>query len=125
MNVCEGVTLEEGKKAVKKLLENGIEFDGIFAFTDTLAIGAMNYLLQHNKRIPEDVAIASFSGTEWSSYVFPPLSSVEQPLVKMGKAAGKLVVEQMLNEDAAKKTVVLDAKLVYRSSTKGKTAFTV
>lgn len=116
---CEGVTLEDGKKAVQKLLEKGIEFDGIFAFTDTLAIGAMNYLLQQHKRIPEDVAIASFSGTELSNYVFPPLSTVEQPLVKMGKEAGKLILEQMQNETTPNKTVVLDAKLIYRASTKG------
>ncbi|WP_432671217.1 LacI family DNA-binding transcriptional regulator [Flavobacterium sp. SM2513] len=117
---CEGVSLQDGKKAVEKLLERGIEFDGIFAFTDTLAIGAMNYLLQHGKQIPEDVAIASFSGTELSNYVFPPLTSVEQPLVKMGKAAGKLVLEHMQNLNAPARTILLDAKLIYRSSTKGK-----
>ncbi|RIJ42502.1 LacI family DNA-binding transcriptional regulator [Pontibacter oryzae] len=112
-----GTMFEDGKMAVKKLFDKNIEFDGIFAFTDTLAIGAMNHLLEAGVKVPGEVAIASFSGTELSVNVFPQLTSVEQPLVSMGEAAAELVLEKIKDSNAESKNVVLNAELIYRAST--------
>lgn len=114
----EGATFEDGRIAIQKLLNKKIEFDSIFAFTDTLAIGAMNYLLEQGVKIPEQVAIASFSGTELATIVHPQLTSVEQPLVQMGEVAAGLILEKIKDSEAASKTVVLDAELIYRASTR-------
>ncbi|WP_288435079.1 LacI family DNA-binding transcriptional regulator [uncultured Chryseobacterium sp.] len=113
----DGMTFEHGKKAVKQLLNKKIDFDSIFAFSDTLAMGAMNFLLEQKIRIPDEVAIASFSGTELSSMVFPQLTSVQQPLEKMGEAAAELALEKIKNSNAPSQSVLMDAKLVYRAST--------
>ncbi len=113
----DGTTFEHGKRAVMELLKKEIAFDSIFAFTDTLAIGAMNYLLEQNIRVPDAVSICSFSGTALSSSVFPPISSVEQPLQEMGVAAAQLVMEQIIDRDSERKTIILDAKINYRGST--------
>ena len=116
----EETSFEYGKMVAKQLLDNKVDFDSIFAFTDTLAIGAMNYLLEQGMKIPEEVAIASFSGTTLSTNVFPQLSSVAQPLVKMGEVAAELVLEKIKNNFATSKTIVLEAALIYRQSTLGK-----
>lgn len=71
-----GLTFEDGKNVADKLLESSIPFDAVFAFTDTLAIGAMNRLRERGKKIPEEVAVASFSGTELSTIVYPDRKSV-------------------------------------------------
>jgi LacI family transcriptional regulator len=113
----DGMTFEHGKKAVKQLLNKNIEFDSIFAFSDTLAMGAMNFLLEQKVRIPEEVAIASFSGTELSSMVYPQLTSVQQPLEKMGEEAAKLALEKIKNSTAPSQSILMDAELVYRAST--------
>jgi len=113
----DGLAFEDGKQAAQMLLNKHIWFDSIFAFTDTLAIGAMNYLLGKNIRIPEDVAIASFSGTELATIVHPQLTSVEQPLVEMGAAAAELILEKIKDETTPGKTILMDAKLIYRAST--------
>ncbi|MBE4949735.1 LacI family DNA-binding transcriptional regulator [Chryseobacterium culicis] len=113
----DGMTFEHGKKAVKQLLSKKIDFDSIFAFSDTLAMGAMNFLLEQKIRIPDEVAIASFSGTELSSMVFPQLTSVQQPLEKMGEAAAELALEKIKNSNAPSQSVLMDAELVYRAST--------
>ncbi|WP_312512240.1 LacI family DNA-binding transcriptional regulator [Chryseobacterium culicis] len=113
----DGMTFEHGKKAVKQLLSKKIDFDSIFAFSDTLAMGAMNFLLEQKMRIPDEVAIASFSGTELSSMVFPQLTSVQQPLEKMGEAAAELALEKIKNSNAPSQSVLMDAELVYRAST--------
>ncbi|AQX11627.1 LacI family transcriptional regulator [Elizabethkingia meningoseptica] len=114
----EGMMFEHGRNAAKKLLDAKVEFDGIFAFTDTLAIGAMNYLLEEGIRIPEDVAIASFSGTELATIVHPQLTSVEQPLVEMGEKAAELIMEKIKDAAVPSKTIMMDAELIYRASTK-------
>ncbi|CAI8898364.1 LacI family DNA-binding transcriptional regulator [Chryseobacterium sp. IT-36CA2] len=113
----DGMTFEHGKKAVKQLLNKNIEFDSIFAFSDTLAMGAMNLLLEQKVRIPEEVSIASFSGTELSTMVYPQLTSVQQPLEKMGEAAAELALEKIKNSLLPSRTVLMDAELVYRAST--------
>ncbi|UKB78418.1 LacI family DNA-binding transcriptional regulator [Chryseobacterium sp. MEBOG07] len=113
----DGMTFEHGKKAVKQLLNKNIEFDSIFAFSDTLAMGAMNFLLEQKVRIPEEISIASFSGTELSSMVYPQLTSVQQPLEKMGEEAAKLALEKIKNSTAPSQSILMDAELVYRAST--------
>ncbi|MFV0467574.1 MAG: LacI family DNA-binding transcriptional regulator, partial [Dysgonomonas sp.] len=82
-----GMTISDGEDGVKRLLKSGESFDAIFAFTDTLAVGAMNYLRDQSIKIPEDVSIAGFSGTVLSTIVYPRLTTVEQPLEKMGETA--------------------------------------
>jgi len=115
-----GMGFEDGRKAAKQLMDNKIKFDSIFAFTDTMAIGAMNYLQEQGAKIPEEIAIASFSGTEFSTNVYPQLSSVEQPLTEMGESAAALVMEKIKDPSSMSRTITLDAKLVYRASTLGK-----
>jgi DNA-binding LacI/PurR family transcriptional regulator len=112
-----GLTFEDGHAAAEDLLKANINFDSIFAFTDTLAIGAMNYLREQNIKIPEDVAIASFSGTKLSTIVYPPLTTVEQPLNEMGRAAAELIVEKISDDYRPERTITLDAVLKFRAST--------
>jgi LacI family transcriptional regulator len=73
------------EKAIRQILDKNVQFDSIFAFSDTLAMGAMNFLLEQKISIPDEVSIASFSGTELSSMVYPQLTSVQQPLEKWVK----------------------------------------
>ncbi len=112
-----GLCFESGAQAVDSLLKKGIEFDAIFAFTDTLAIGAMNRLQEQGIRMPEQVAIASFSGTILSKIVLPALTTVEPPLELMGRECAQLILEKIGNPNCPNRSVVLDAEIVYRSST--------
>ena len=112
-----GLTFEDGKDAADKLLERHISFDALFAFTDTLAIGAMNRLRELGKRIPEEIAVASFSGTELSTIVYPKLTTVEPPLFQMGKNAGELILEKIKNPASPNRSIVLNAEIRMRAST--------
>ncbi len=114
--VNSGLRFEDGAAAARHLLESGVEFDAIFAFTDTLAIGAMNFLRGAGKRIPEDVAIVSFSGTSLSTIVYPELTSVTPPLRQIGNSAAKLLVEKINNPEAPIRSIVLDAEIILRGS---------
>lgn len=112
-----GVTFEDGAATADRLVDKGIDFDAIFAFTDTVAIGAMNRLRERGKRIPEDVAIASFSGTVLSTIVYPQLTTIEPPLTEMGMESAKLILEKIKNEDAPIRSIVMGSKKQIRQST--------
>ncbi|MCD8251153.1 MAG: LacI family transcriptional regulator [Phocaeicola dorei] len=117
MLIKSGLTFEDGKNAADRLMEKNIPFDAIFAFTDTLAIGAMNRLREAGKKIPEEVAVASFSGTELSTIVYPKLTTVEPPLYQMGKNAAELILEKIKNPASPNRSVVLNAEIKMRAST--------
>lgn len=117
MLIKSGLTFEDGKNAADRLMEKNIPFDAVFAFTDTLAIGAMNRLREAGKKIPEEVAVASFSGTELSTIVYPKLTTVEPPLYEMGKNAAELILEKIKNPASPNRSVVLNAEIKMRAST--------
>lgn len=117
MLVKTGLTFEDGKNVADRLVEKNISFDAVFAFTDTLAIGMMNRLRELGKKIPEEIAVASFSGTELSTIVYPKLTTVEPPLLQMGKAAAELILEKIKTPSSPNRSVVLNAEIKMRAST--------
>lgn len=117
MLVKTGLTFEDGKNVADRLVEKNISFDAVFAFTDTLAIGTMNRLRELGKKIPEEIAVASFSGTELSTIVYPKLTTVEPPLFQMGKAAAELILEKIKAPSSPNRSLVLNAEIRMRAST--------
>ena len=117
MLIRTGITFEEGKKAADILMERNIPFNAVFAFTETLAIGAMNRLKELGKKIPDEIAVASFSGTELSNIVYPKLTTVEPPLYQMGKSAAELILEKIKDPASPNHSIVLNAEIKMRAST--------
>lgn len=112
----QGMGFEDGSKIADQLLDKGYDVDAIFAFTDTLGIGIMNRLRERGKKIPEDIAIASFSGTALSNIVYPPLSTVEPPLHQMGRNAAELILEKIKDPSSPSRSIILNAEIKLRAS---------
>lgn len=112
-----GMTFADGAAAVDRLISDGTEFDAVYAFTDTLAIGAMNRLREHGRCVPDDVAVAGFSGTELSTIVHPQLTTVEPPLGEMGRRAAEMVLEKVNHPDMENRRIVLRTQMKCRAST--------
>lgn len=114
-----GMNYDDGAEVVDELMEKGV--DSVFAFTDTLAIGAMNRLTDLGHKVPEEVAVAGFSGTDVSSIVRPALTTVEPSHYDMGYKSASIILDIIKNRgnDAYKApdNVIVDAKIVYRGST--------
>ncbi|MBS0482157.1 MAG: LacI family DNA-binding transcriptional regulator [Proteobacteria bacterium] len=72
--------LEQGRSAVRGMIETGMKFDGIFAACDQIAIGAMQELQTRGYRIPQDVGVVGFDGINAGAHVVPPLTTVEPDL---------------------------------------------
>ena len=112
-----GMTFKDGADAIDRLIYNKVDFDSVFAFTDSLAIGAQNRLRALGKRVPEDIFVASFSGTELSTIVSPQITTMEPPLEEMGRKAAELVMEKINNPETENKMIVLKTTMRCREST--------
>lgn len=72
---------------------------------------------ESGKKIPEEVAVAGFSGTVLSTIVYPQLTTIEAPLIQMGQTAAELILEKINDPASPNRTVVLDAQIRLRAST--------
>ena len=100
---------------------NGYRIDALFAVTDIVAIGVMTGLKEAGKKIPSEIAVLGFNDWFMSQVVDPPLSSVFQPGLKMGKKATEILLEEIRLDKEGKpaeyQTVVLETDLKVRAST--------
>ena len=76
---------DAGQFIVERMIQDNALPRGIVTVSDSLAIGALSALKDHNFRVPEDVAIIGFNDIPPSSFVDPPLTTIGLPLFEMGK----------------------------------------
>jgi LacI family transcriptional regulator len=125
--VCPEGSIEEGKKATKKLLSMSNPPDAIFCNNDPMAMGAMMAIKEKGLKIPDDIALVGFSNWSYGEMVEPALTTVDQPGFEMGQEAARLLIRQieMKDKDEAEinpETKVLKTKLVIRQSSLKKSA---
>ena len=80
---------------------------------DSLAIGVMEYLLQHDVKIPEEVAIIGFNNEPFSAYAKIPLSSISLPMQENVKE----LIEYILRGEKLEKSVKKQPTLILRKTT--------
>ena len=97
-----------GTKAMETLLAQEEKPDAVFAVSDSLAAGAL--------RVPEDIAVVGFDGTELAEVVSPQLTTVEQPSREIGRTAVTLLMKRIDNPDAAVERVMMDWRVISRAS---------
>lgn len=82
-----------GTKAMETLLAQEEKPDAVFAVSDSLAAGALRAIAQAGLRVPEDIAVVGFDGTELAEVVSPQLTTVEQPSREIGRTAVTLLMK--------------------------------
>ncbi|KZN61061.1 hypothetical protein N473_22225 [Pseudoalteromonas luteoviolacea CPMOR-1] len=97
-----------------KLRTDGLNFDGIFACSDMVALGAMKALKERYVSIPNDVHIVGFDDIAMADVSFPSLTTIRQDT----KQAGELLVNKLLAQLDGEQVVSsqLAIKLVERQS---------
>lgn len=84
---------EGGYRAARQLIDGGDLPRALFISSESMAIGCLRAFKEEGIRIPQDLAIVCFNGTDQAAYQMPSLTSVRQPIG--GIAA---VAIQMLRE---------------------------
>ncbi len=111
--------IEEGYNAMNRLLKKGEKVEAVFCGCDMIAIGVMECIFEHGLRIPEDIRVASYDDIEFAAYLRCPLTTVRQPIEKIGRLGAEMLIEKInaKTEEEQKIAMVLKPELVLRSST--------
>jgi LacI family transcriptional regulator len=86
-------TFRSGLDCAQALLAAGRKVSAIVCANDDMAAGALLAAHKAGLRIPQDVAITGFDDTPVSEIVWPPLTTIHQPLRRMGARAVERLVE--------------------------------
>ena len=109
-----------GAIAAQRLLDDDVEFDALFAFNDTLALGAMRTLQEAGVRVPEDVAVLGFDDLDEAQYSLPGLTTIDPGVPQIVESAVGLLEERMTaprDDGLPPRTVYADFRVVERGST--------
>jgi len=110
-------TPELGYPFGKQLLSRNVPFTALFAYNDISAIGAMRAFQEAGKRIPEDISVVGFDDINFASFARPALTTVRQPLKKMGRIAAKALLDWIEGRSEYMPEIAIEPELVIRNST--------
>ncbi|MFD9125073.1 LacI family DNA-binding transcriptional regulator [Kitasatospora sp. NPDC059571] len=112
---------EDGARAMAALLDRGGRPDAVFAFNDTIAIGAMRALADRGLRVPEDVAVVGFDDIEEGRYAGSPLTTISPDKEAIARLAVDCLVERLAGPPPAEPRRARPGhRLVVRESTAGR-----
>src|SRR5712672_2367778 len=101
----------------KQLLERRQPFTAVFAYNDISAIGAIWAFRQAGLRVPEDVSVVGFDDIPGAAFANPALTTVRQPLIRMGQIAAQTLVDQIEGRGDYQPEIAVEAEFVVRAST--------
>lgn len=88
-------SMDAGAETVQRLVREGLEFDGLFGITDTVAIGALRGLIDAGVDVPGQVRVIGFDNVDETRFLSPSLSSVDPDHDEMARTAVELLVRRM------------------------------
>jgi DNA-binding LacI/PurR family transcriptional regulator len=97
------------------MLEHPQAPTAVFAFSDEMAIGAIRAARDHGLDVPADLSVAGFDDHEVSWAL--DLTTVAQPVVGLGEAVARLLLERLHDPRAPARHLVHDVALVERATT--------
>ncbi len=113
-----GETSTAAEQAVKRYLEGGGTADGVFAFNDSMAIGAARAFLERGARIPEDVQIVGYGDNPEAADFSIPLTTLRVPIEKIVETAWGRLLERISNPLLPTRVVEMPLEIVERASTR-------
>ena len=101
-----------GYEGGQRLLGGRNPPSAIFVSSDLQAIGLLRAAHEAGVRIPQDLAVVAFDGTQESEFCWPPLTVIAQPIREMAAAAVRLA----LDRDVSRTYHRFEGRLVVRQS---------
>jgi DNA-binding LacI/PurR family transcriptional regulator len=86
---------ETGAASMRSFLRTGIAFDGVVAFNDSIALGAMRVMQEAGLKIPNDVAVIGFDDIDETRYTLPTLSTINPGREEIAEVAVRYLVERI------------------------------
>lgn len=93
-------TWEHGHTSMGALLEQDPGITAVYATNDHIAVGALRYLEENGKRVPDDISVLGTGDIAVAPYTFPALSTFRLPFAELGAAAVRMIFDPALGKDS-------------------------
>ncbi|OZB98606.1 LacI family DNA-binding transcriptional regulator [Paenibacillus sp. XY044] len=88
----------------------------VFAVSDDMAIGAVNCIMDHGLKVPGDISVIGFDGSQMTELVRPRITSMEQPIQRMGEVTVETLLQFIAGEKRTEEDIILGHRLAVRDS---------
>ena len=106
-----------GYPFAKQLLARKQPFTALFAYNDISAIGSIWAFHEAGLRVPQDISVVGFDDIPGAAFTTPGLTTVRQPLLRMGQIAAQTLVDRIESRAAYVPEVAIEPEFVIREST--------
>ncbi|MBV8036061.1 LacI family DNA-binding transcriptional regulator [Roseateles sp.] len=118
-------TFESGRDAAHQLLSRRQRPTAVFASNDDMALGVLAAAQRLGLAVPNELSVAGFDDSPTAALVWPPLTTVRQPVAEMARAAVEMLVSVQRPDmaspaDEVELHKVLPHELVVRDSTRAR-----
>lgn len=104
-------------RMIKALIQQNQDIDAIFATSDEKAIIAMRAIGESGYSIPKDIAVVGFDNIGMSKLLNPPLTTIAQPFVEMGRVATQKLIDRIEGTNTGAPVIdVMKTELIIRES---------
>ena len=110
-------TPELGLDPANELLQRKVPFTALVCYDDIAAIGAIRAIRDNGLRVPEDISVMGFDDIQSAAFHNPSLSTIRQPLVRMGTLAANILLQRIRDKIEAPPRMTVLPELVIREST--------
>jgi len=108
------------QSGIKSLVVPELKVNGFFFATNTLAVESLKIINHSGIRVPDDLALISFDESIAFDFFYSPLTYIRQSIEELATEAVRLAIARIGDKERKPESVVVDAKLIVRSSSRGK-----
>lgn len=104
---------EHGHAALAALLAEDPAITAVYATNDHIAVGALRYLEENGRNVPEEISVMGTGDVAVAPYTFPALSTIRMPFETLGASAVKMIFDPSVRDDTI---VTFDCDYIERES---------
>ncbi|MCI6675501.1 MAG: LacI family DNA-binding transcriptional regulator [Clostridiales bacterium] len=117
ITVLSQFTIESGFESMKQLLEKAPSIDTVFCATDNIAVGAMLYLREIGKKIPEEIRLTGIGNNQVAQIISPSLTTAKYYYKTSGIEAAKILLDLIKDNNQPVKHMQLGYEIIKRQTT--------
>ncbi|MCC6240952.1 MAG: GntR family transcriptional regulator [Phycisphaerales bacterium] len=113
---CSRQSVDIGYEQTQQFISKHGAPQGVFAFTDHLALGALRALRDCGIDVPREAGVVGSMGTDSGQYSDPPLTVVNQPIPEMGQQVTQLLLEMIRGDVCRVSGRFVPCEMIFRGS---------
>jgi len=106
-----------GYRATKELLSRNVPFTALLAYNDRSCFGAVRAIREAGFSVPDDISVVGFDDIRENTYHVPALTTIRQPLRRMGEMAAETLVARIQGWQNYPDTIAVAPEFIVRDST--------